>query len=168
MSRLTKVSWTPDLLASFITALASCPDVWDDAAAADPVAFLIVLTSDPRNVFYASESGRTWVWFTDLTPGATAQIHALCRDRECAGRREILHAVLREVMTEYDLHRVQALVPALLKGAVRAASREFVREGVMRRIFLRRGRWIDGVLFSVLRDEVLEAPDERDDVQAAS
>jgi RimJ/RimL family protein N-acetyltransferase len=64
----------------------------------------------------------------------------------------------RRVLVEYGFHRVQAETYGDNAGAQRMFERVgFVREGARRRAYRRRDRWLDGVLFGLLAEELRDA-----------
>lgn len=68
----------------------------------------------------------------------------------------------RRALIDHGFHRVQAETYGDNLSAQRLFERAgFVREGVRRRAYWRRERWVDGVLFGLLADELgeLRAPD---------
>jgi RimJ/RimL family protein N-acetyltransferase len=61
----------------------------------------------------------------------------------------------RRVLIEYRYHRIQAETYGDNLAALALFERVgFVREGVRRRAYWRRARWLDGVLFGMLADEL--------------
>jgi RimJ/RimL family protein N-acetyltransferase len=63
----------------------------------------------------------------------------------------------RHALIQRGLHRVQAEVYGDNVAAQRLFERVgFVREGIRRRAYWRRERWLDGVLYGLLADELAE------------
>ena len=77
------------------------------------------------------------------------------------GRRvgdEAARLVQRHLLDDLGLHRLQLEIYAFNERALAHAERVgFVREGVRRQAYRRRGGWVDGVLFGLLRED-LEGP----------
>ena len=72
--------------------------------------------------------------------------------------REFQHHLL------YDLgfHRLQLECYGFNERAIRHAERAgFVREGVKRRAYLRRGEWVDGIMFGLLKEDLEVRESER-------
>lgn len=79
-----------------------------------------------------------------------------CRRRLGIGSQAVLLAC-RRTFVEYGFHRVQAETYGdNLVGQQLFERVGFVREGVRRRAYRRRGGWVDGVLYGVLVDELRE------------
>jgi RimJ/RimL family protein N-acetyltransferase len=67
---------------------------------------------------------------------------------------EAAGAVTRYVFTEYAVERLQARVIAGNDASERVVQKlGFTREGVLRSLVLRRGRWVDIIMYSLLRSE---------------
>jgi RimJ/RimL family protein N-acetyltransferase len=65
----------------------------------------------------------------------------------------------RHLLFDLDYHRLQLECYGFNDRAIRHAERVgFVREGVRRKAYRRHGRWVDGVLFGLLRED-LDADD---------
>lgn len=61
----------------------------------------------------------------------------------------------RRVLIEHGFHRIQAETYGDNPGAQRLFERAgFLREGIRRRAYWRRERWLDGVLFGLLAEEL--------------
>jgi RimJ/RimL family protein N-acetyltransferase len=61
----------------------------------------------------------------------------------------------RHLIFDLDFHRLQLEIYGFNERAIRHAERSgFVREGVKRRAYRRRGGWVDGVLFGLVREDL--------------
>jgi len=68
---------------------------------------------------------------------------------------EAARLLQRHLLFDLDYHRLQLECYGFNERAIRHAERAgFVREGVRRRAYWRHGRWVDGVLFGLLREDV--------------
>ncbi len=66
-------------------------------------------------------------------------------------------AVRRHLLGELGLHRLELECYAFNERAIRHAERAgFVREGVKRKAYWRHGRWVDGILFGLVREDLGE------------
>ncbi len=87
------------------------------------------------------------------------QVRRLMVSPEARGRgvgSEALRLACRQAFQEHGRHRVQAEVYGDNDKSVRLFERVgFVQEGVRRRAYWRRGRWLDGILFGLLADELV-------------
>lgn len=74
------------------------------------------------------------------------------------GRRvgdEAARLVQRYLLDEVGLHRLQLEIYGFNERAIAHAERVgFVREGVRRKAYRRRGGWVDGVLFGLVREDL--------------
>jgi RimJ/RimL family protein N-acetyltransferase len=66
-------------------------------------------------------------------------------------------ALQRHLIRGLGFHRVQMEVYAFNERALRLAERaEWVREGVRRKAYQREGTWVDGVLFGVVEEDLVD------------
>jgi RimJ/RimL family protein N-acetyltransferase len=83
-------------------------------------------------------------------------IHPAFRGRRIAD--EAARLFQRYLFDELGYHRLQLEIYGFNERAIAHAERAgFVREGVKRKAYLRHGDWVDGVLFGLLREDVLLA-----------
>ena len=77
------------------------------------------------------------------------------------GRRlgdDAARLVQRYLILELGYHRLELEIYGFNERAIAHAERVgFVREGVKRRAYRRRGEWVDGVLFALIREDLDEA-----------
>ena len=70
---------------------------------------------------------------------------------------EAARLLQRHLLVDLGYHRLQLEIYGFNERAIAHAERAgFVREGVKRRAYLRRGEWIDGVMFGLLREDLVE------------
>jgi RimJ/RimL family protein N-acetyltransferase len=68
---------------------------------------------------------------------------------------EAARLVQRHLLRELGFHRLQLEVYAFNERALAHAERTgFVREGVRRKAYWRDGRWVDGVLFGLVEEDL--------------
>jgi aminoglycoside 6'-N-acetyltransferase len=81
------------------------------------------------------------------------------------GRRvgdEAARLVQRHLLLDLGIHRLQLEIYAFNERALAHAERVgYVREGVRRKAYRRRGGWVDGVLFGLVREDVEEGASDR-------
>jgi RimJ/RimL family protein N-acetyltransferase len=83
-------------------------------------------------------------------------VHADYRGRGLADRAARI--LQRYLLFELGYHRLELECYGFNERAIRHAERSgFVREGVKRKAYWRHGEWVDGVLFSLLQED-LESP----------
>ena len=90
------------------------------------------------------------IGYGSLTSGLA--IHPDYRGRRLADAAARL--LQRHLLLELGYHRLQLECYGFNERAIRHAERAgFVREGVRRKAYWRHGRWNDGVLFSLVRED---------------
>ena len=90
-------------------------------------------------------------------------VHPDFRRRGVAERAARL--LQRYLLVELGFHRLELACYGYNDAAIRHSEREgFVREGVKRKAYMRHGEWQDAVLFSLLREELAEQPEDEDPV----
>jgi RimJ/RimL family protein N-acetyltransferase len=62
--------------------------------------------------------------------------------------------LVRHLLDDLDYHRLELEVYGFNERALRHAERIYVREGVKRRAYWRHGKWVDGVLFGLTREDL--------------
>lgn len=73
---------------------------------------------------------------------------------------EAARLLQRHLLVELGYHRLELEIYGFNERAQRHAERAgYVREGVKRRAYLRHGDWVDGVLYSLLREDLEPAPE---------
>jgi RimJ/RimL family protein N-acetyltransferase len=84
-------------------------------------------------------------------------IHPHFRGRRLADAAARL--LQRHLLFELGYHRLELECYGFNERAIRHAKRAgFVREGVKRRAYLRHGKWVDGIMFGLLKEDLDEAP----------
>jgi RimJ/RimL family protein N-acetyltransferase len=80
-------------------------------------------------------------------------VHPDFRGRRLAD--EAARLFQRHLLLDLGFHRLQLEVYGFNERAMRHAERVgFVREGVKRKAYRRRGQWVDGVMFALLREDL--------------
>jgi RimJ/RimL family protein N-acetyltransferase len=68
--------------------------------------------------------------------------------------------IQRHLLFDLDFHRLELEIYGFNERAIAHAERVgFVKEGVKRKAYRRRGEWVDGVLFGLVREDLQDAPD---------
>ena len=90
-------------------------------------------------------------------------VHPDFRRRGVAERAARL--LQRYLLVELGFHRLELACYGFNDAAIRHSERAgFVREGVKRKAYMRHGEWQDAVLFSLLREELAQQPEDEDPV----
>ena len=91
-----------------------------------------------------------------------AHVGGLAVHPEFRGRRlsdEAARMLQRHLLLDLGFHRLQLEVYGFNERAMRHAERAgFVLEGVKRRAYRRHGEWVDGVMYGLLREDILDSP----------
>jgi RimJ/RimL family protein N-acetyltransferase len=94
-----------------------------------------------------------------------ANLGGLAVDPAFRGRRlgdQAARLIQRHLLLELGFHRLELEIYGFNERAIAHAERVgFVREGVKRRAYLRDGRWEDGVLFGLLREDLEDVSSPR-------
>jgi RimJ/RimL family protein N-acetyltransferase len=87
-----------------------------------------------------------------------ANLGGLAIRPEFRGRRlsdEAARLFQRHLLLDLGFHRLQLECYGFNDRAIRHAERSgFVREGVKRKAYWRHGEWVDGILFSLIREDL--------------
>jgi RimJ/RimL family protein N-acetyltransferase len=87
-----------------------------------------------------------------------AQLSGLAVHPDFRGRRlsdQAARLFQRHLIFELGFHRLQLECYGFNDRAIRHAERSgYVREGVKRKAYKRRGEWVDGVLFGLIREDL--------------
>jgi steroid Delta-isomerase len=91
-----------------------------------------------------------------------AHLGGLAVHPDFRGRRLSDEAALlfqRHLLLDLGFHRLQLEVYGFNERAMRHAERAgFVREGVKRKAYRRRGEWVDGVMYALIREDLALSP----------
>lgn len=79
-------------------------------------------------------------------------IHPDFRGQRLADRAA--RAFSRHLVFDLGYHRLELEVYGFNERALRHAERVYVREGVKRNAYWREGRWVDGVIFGLTREDL--------------
>ena len=111
--------------------------------------FVIEVDGEPAGVMGFEVTNR---------PSGIARLERLAVHPAFRGRRvadDAARMLQRYLFDELDYHRLELEIYGFNERAIAHAERAgFVREGVKRKAYLRHGDWTDGVLFSVLREDL--------------
>jgi RimJ/RimL family protein N-acetyltransferase len=87
-----------------------------------------------------------------------ADLGGLAVHPDFRGRRvadQAAQQLQRHLIVDLGYHRLQLEIYGFNERAIRHAERAgFVREGVRRKAYDRRGEWVDGVLFGLVREDL--------------
>lgn len=92
----------------------------------------------------------------NIVPFERAQIHVSFWDKHLSTRTELLREGLKWIFEVYNLNRIEAVIPYFSHALKRFLTSRlgFKFEGVLRGRHLFEGKFIDELIFSLLREEV--------------
>lgn len=130
------------------------PAVFDDFTRGSPKAFFEIMVSKDA-MFYEIGDEVGIASAVAIRPRLDAIVHLTFFDRRLKGREKVLTDIMHEVMTKFQLRRLTAAVPCNRRIMIRYLRRlGFREEGVMRDAYLTEGRYLDMVLFGLLKEEL--------------
>lgn len=92
---------------------------------------------------------------TSVIPNFDAMAHFTLWDSKGRGREPVFIAMMNLWMDEFNLHRLSVEVPKPQSGVIRFIQRlGFTQEGIRREGTIHTGKWLDLVMFGILRTEV--------------
>jgi RimJ/RimL family protein N-acetyltransferase len=72
---------------------------------------------------------------------------------------EAARILQRHLLLDLGFHRLQLEIYGFNERAMRHAERAgFLSEGVKRKAYRRRGEWVDGVMYGLVREDILDSP----------
>jgi RimJ/RimL family protein N-acetyltransferase len=100
----------------------------------------------------------TATWERVNRRSAIASVGSFAIDPRVRGRGiglEVARALQRHLLRERGFHRIQMEIYAFNERALAHAERAgWIHEGVRRQAYLRDGRWVDGVLFGLVQEDL--------------
>jgi len=124
--------------------------------------FFDVLT-DPRSIWFELEdveSGMTLgvMSVSRIIPGFDAWGHFAIWNGKARGKEKIILGLMSLIFEKYRIHRMSCEIPAHQKGVSRFIKRlGFKEEGVRREGVLKKGSWVDMLMFGMVESELEEA-----------
>lgn len=130
--------------------------LWPDSARGDLVGWVQYCMA-PTTLFLEGEDGKSFYTLSQIKEGLSARVHAVFYDHKLAPRAPLVRELLTWAMFEFDLYRLEAMVPDFSRALRRFLQRDlhFRLEGVMRDTFWWKGSLHDTVMLSILREEVI-------------
>lgn len=121
----------------------------------DEVSFTSHLSS--RNLVILEVGDNGIIVINNIIEGLKAQVHVSFWDFKLSARTELLRDCLIWAILQFDLHRVEMLIPEFSRALRRFAEGKmgFKYEGRLRKTMWYKGQLTDVILLSILREEVL-------------
>jgi len=114
------------------------------------------LLEDPNTYWYFGPSERSFFWIDDVVPEDRARFHSVNADgRDGFNNRKAAMKIIKDIMADLDVRRLEALVPAsskVIKSLLWHLG--FTHEGTLRRRLLYDGTWVDAEIYSLLVEEL--------------
>lgn len=126
---------------------------FDDFSRNQPSLFLSGLISDTTKYFLVEDSGI--VILQDLWKCSSPHIHFCMWDRNypMAKIKSAAHEIIDWVFSEFECHRISAIIPIYNSFAKRLATTlRFRYEGTMKEAILYKGKWFDEDIFGLLQN----------------
>jgi RimJ/RimL family protein N-acetyltransferase len=121
-----------------------------------------VLAEIERALAEPLESGRFVIEVEEVANKRSriANLGGLAIHPDFRGRRladDAARAFQRHLLLDLDYHRLELEIYGFNERAIQHAERSgFVREGVKRKAYWRHDKWVDGVLFGLVREDLEE------------
>jgi hypothetical protein len=114
------------------------------------------LLRDPSTYWYHGPSPKSFFWVSEVVPGKWARFHTANADgREGFDDRKAAMRLIREIMQDFDLFRLETLVPAPMNAHKSLMWHlGFQAEGRLRRRLRYEGDWVDAEVFGILAEEL--------------
>lgn len=145
--------YTHELLLDLERAWSACmPNMVDRQRTTDYLAWLL---SQTDSQWYQIGDHRAWLYVMNIAPGVSADMHALNLDGWDAVDVPAVRQEILEIMREYNLHRLNVVIPAPVGKLHKALNMlGFTKEGRMRGQLIFNGRHTDAVIYGLMRSEV--------------
>lgn len=129
--------------------------LFSDEARWDVIAFCERITGDDVLVL-ETEGGL--MLLSSIKPGLYAQVHVIFWDGKLSPKIDLIRASLVWAFLAFDLVRVEALIPEFARSVRRFLEEKlkFQREGRLRNRMWYKGVLTDLLMYSILREEVLD------------
>lgn len=142
--------------------LNSIPGLFDDFSVNKPQLFFQHLAS-PDSVWLERDDGNGILYLKGIIPGLSASGHVVYWDRKLRGREEFTLDVLRWLMTNVPLQKVNLYLPAYAPIVRSFAKRVgFKEEGRIRRWSYSNGKTFDIYIMGITREEAFANMEEED------
>jgi hypothetical protein len=107
----------------------------------------------PNTVLLEEENGL--LILSDLKPGFFTTVHVVFWDHKLSVRTGLLKDCLVWVFQEYNLQRIEAVIPEFSRTLKRFIEKlGFRYEGTLRKRLLFKGQFYDTIVYSILREEL--------------
>lgn len=94
------------------------------------------------------------IYFTEVFPPFNANGHIIFWDKSFKNRAEIVRETLKNVMDEFDIHRISCIIPTFNRAAILFAKRVGLKtEGVVQEIVLSLGKWHNVAMLGIVRSD---------------
>jgi RimJ/RimL family protein N-acetyltransferase len=130
--------------------------LFDDNTFYDEVNFAQKLFEDRCYILEVEDNGI--IVFNNVIEHLRAQVHVSFWDFKLSGRLDLLKECLLWAILQFDLHRVETLVPEFSRALKRFIENKmkFKYEGTLRDFIWYKGELCDMIIYSILREEVFK------------
>lgn len=136
--------------------------LWDDLTVNRPEVFFRNLSS-PDSVWLERDDGNGILYLRGVIPGLSASGHVVYWDRKLRGREDFTLGVLRWLMQNIPLQKVNLYLPDYAPSVRSFAKRVgFKQEGLIRRWSYSGGKTFDIYVFGITREEAFASMEDED------
>lgn len=143
---------TPAKIVSLWQELEKYPSLFSDWSKGDFSVFSNIILAPDSIWLEIGDVGLLYA--TDIVEGVSASVHAIFFDRSVADKVDVCRELIKWLFAETSVHRLSADVPIDYYATKRLLTKlGFRYEGTRRESVLRRGKWVDIVLYGLTLDE---------------
>jgi hypothetical protein len=138
--------------------------LFSDVVVNNPQQFCSIILAPTTIVLLVKQEGKDvgLLYITDIRPLHSADAHYFFWDRKTDGRQRLILVAMRWAMDEFKLHRLNSAIPITAYSALHRVRRiGMYLEGRKRQSIRIQGKWLDTLLFSVIREEITEEAIEK-------
>jgi hypothetical protein len=136
--------------------LNNIPGLWDDFTVNRPDLFFQQLSA-PNSVWLERTDGNGILYLKNVVPGLSASGHVVYWDRRLRGREQETMDILRWLMKNVVLQKVNLFLPDYAGAARNFAERcGFKKEGCIRKWSYSQGKTFDVYVYGITIDEAFE------------
>ncbi len=135
--------------------------LFTDDTVYDEVSFTANLASKNSVTLEVADNGI--IVYNNIVEGTKARVHVSFWDYKLSARKELLRDCLIWGILQFDLHRIEIVIPEFSRALRRFAEKRmgFKFEGRIRKTMWYKGQLTDMILLSILREEVLTCQEQQ-------
>ena len=124
---------------------------------------LDMMLESPTCCFYETKNPDVFFWLSSVQPGHQAEFHVLnARGRDSASNIGQYFPTIREIFTDFNLHRVLIAVPSVRPKLEEYAKKLFFKyEGTLRKGAIVDGKFSNLTLLGLVKEDIPEKEQKR-------